>query len=93
MITSPKKLLSIKNVLEKYTETDITESEMAVLARYVYDARQNIKSEVLPEEFLENPEISPKYDNLYVLIPRDDDPETPEHDWSRVHEWINESLD
>lgn len=92
ILISPKMLLSIKNVLVEYTETDLEEDELSVLARYVFDARECVESAVLPEEFLENPEISPKYDNLYVLIPRDDDPETPEHDWSRVHEWVEDQL-
>lgn len=93
ILTSPKTLITIKDVLEKYTETDLTESELSILARYVFDARESVKSKILPEEFLENPEISPKYDNLYVLVPRDDDPETPEHDWTKVHEWVEGELD
>jgi LCP family protein required for cell wall assembly len=92
VIASPKTLLAIKDVLVRYTETDINEDELAILARYVYDARENIQSEVLPEEFLENPSISSRYDNLYVLVPRDDDLETPEHDWGRVYGWVEEQL-
>ncbi|MBN1169135.1 LCP family protein [Candidatus Woesebacteria bacterium] len=92
VFTSPKTLLAIKDVLVKFTETDLEEGEEAVLARFIFDARESVQSEVLPEEFLENPPISDKYDNLYVLIPRDDDPDTPEHDWSRVHEWVSGKL-
>jgi len=90
ILTSPKTWLAIKSVAQKYTETDVTDEESAVILRYLFNARKNIESEVLPEEFLENPPLSERYDNQYVLIPRDDDPETPEHDWSRVHEWIRD---
>jgi LCP family protein required for cell wall assembly len=92
VLMSPKTLFAIRDVLVQYTQTDITESEASILARFIFDARENLESEVLPEEFLENPEISPRYDDQYVLIPRDDDPETPEHDWSRVYEWVEDKL-
>ncbi|MFC1600667.1 LCP family protein [Patescibacteria group bacterium] len=80
-LTSPKILLKLKDVVLANLETDIEEKEGTVLARYLLNSKDNISSHILPEELLFNPPISPKYDNLYVFIPKDED-------WSEVHSWV-----
>ena len=89
IITSPKKLLELKKVALESLETDINPSEGAILARKIFDARDKMKSNILSEDFLENPPKSAKYDNLYVFIPKEIDPEDPTlRSWSKVHEWV-----
>lgn len=88
ILFSPRKILEIRDAVLDAVETDITTTEAAILARWFYDAKDSLQSHVLPEEFLFNPPISPRYDNLYVFIPEGDDPDTPEHDWGRAHAWV-----
>ncbi|MGD8744034.1 MAG: LCP family protein [Candidatus Woesebacteria bacterium] len=85
ILFSPRKLLEIKGVVETYVETDIDPNPAAVIARKVFDARGSFYSHVLPEEFIVNPPKLPRYDNLYVFIPKDGD-------WSQVHEWVEKTL-
>jgi LCP family protein required for cell wall assembly len=85
VLLSPKKLLQIKNIALAHIEEDIGPSAAAVLTRYIFDARKNIKYYILDPGLLINPPKSPEYDNLYVLIPKD-------QDWSRVQEWVKERL-
>lgn len=92
ILYSPKKLLAIKDVLEENVETDIDDTALAILARRAWQAKNNIGSDILPEDLLENPPISLRYDNQYVFIPKSDDPETPENEWDEVYEWIQEIL-
>lgn len=81
IIFSPKKLLEIKKVLENSVESDIDADAAAVLARLVFNAKNNINSHVLPEDFLINPPKSLRYDNLYVFIPKDTT-------WDEVYKWV-----
>ena len=93
VLLSPKKLLQIKNVALTYIEEDIGPSAAAVLTRYIFNARKNIKYYVLDPELLMNPPKSSEYDNLYVLIPKAGDTSTGSvQDWTNVQEWIKERL-
>ncbi len=80
ILLSPKKTKGVYEVLLSSVETDLDPSAAAILARAVFDERNNINSFVLPESLLTNPEKSQKYDNLYVFIPKNGD-------WSKVHDW------
>jgi LCP family protein required for cell wall assembly len=80
-LLSFKKQRQLKKAVEASVETDIKSTEGAILARRLIQAKDSLKSFVLPEEFLENPPLLPKYDYLYVFIPKGDD-------WSKVHDWI-----
>jgi anionic cell wall polymer biosynthesis LytR-Cps2A-Psr (LCP) family protein len=88
VIFSPKTLLKLKDVALLNIETDIDSSAFAIIVRRALSGRDNVDSYVLPEDMLENPPKSSRYDNLYVFIPAGDDPTTPEHDWSKVHKWV-----
>ena len=81
VLLSPEKLKNLSNVAFEHLETDMDMSVLTILARRALQAKDNIRSSVLPEELLVNPPISPKFDNLYVFIPKDED-------WSGVHEWV-----
>jgi LCP family protein required for cell wall assembly len=79
---SPKKISSLLKTAVKYIETDIGQEQAAILARYFLQSRQNIKSYVLDEDFLIHPPKSPKYDNLYVFVPKSGD-------WNEIHQWVD----
>jgi len=82
---SPRKILGIFKVAQKYLETDIDIEAGSILARRMLQSRKGMKTYVIPEEFLVNPPESPRYDNLYVFIPK-------EGDWSEVQEWVEKVL-
>lgn len=82
ILFSPKTLLNLWKIAKSSIESDITDSAGAILARKVVDARGNIKSYVLPEEFLNNPPKSKEFDNLYVFIPTGGN-------WSQVQAWFD----
>lgn len=81
ILFSPRKLLELKKAIEESIETDVPPSSGAILTRRFLSARDAISSHVLPEVLLEQPAYSPKYDNLYVFIPR-------AGNWNDVHEWV-----
>lgn len=83
---SPTKVKTFLNLVLLNTETDIDAKAAFALARYAFLARVNIKKEILDERFLDNPPISPKYDNLYVFVPK-------EGNWKSVQMWVKEILD
>jgi len=87
--TSPSKLISLKNAVLDSVETDITPDEAAVLLRWLFQGRNSIDSQVLSEDLLENPPKLPRYDNLYVFVPKElsnDDPTG--RSWSMVQKWV-----
>ena len=80
-ILNPKKTIKVVNVILESVETDASHSASVIMARYVFEARDNIYSHVLPEKLLENPPQSKRYDNLYVFIPKGGV-------WDQVHQWV-----
>lgn len=78
---SPNKVIKVYEDAKKVIETDITSQEGAVLLRRFLTARKNTKTYVLGEEFLLHPTTSPKYDSLYVFIPKTGS-------WDDVHNWV-----
>jgi anionic cell wall polymer biosynthesis LytR-Cps2A-Psr (LCP) family protein len=85
VLFSPKKALSVWEVVRESVETDIDPSVGAILARRLFQTRSNIKSHVLAEDLLINPPVQYKYDNLYVFIPK-------AGDWEEVHSWVENIL-
>lgn len=81
VLVNPKKVFAIISVLRETVETDIDPSAGAILARRLFSAKENIYSEVLPEDLLINPPKSARYDNLYVFIPKDET-------WKGVQRWV-----
>ena len=89
ILLSPTKLFQLKNAFLSNIETDIKEDETSVIARYFLNSRNNLASHVLPEELLDNPPKLSKYDNLYVFVPKKEDPSASSGlSWSEVHEWV-----
>jgi LCP family protein required for cell wall assembly len=84
-ILNLKKIWGIWNVLKETVETNINESSGVIIARKILDARMNVKSSVIPGNFLINPPISSKYDNQYVFTSK-------EKSWESVQKWITEFL-
>lgn len=81
-LTSPSLWLPFIHAVSESIETNITPEEASVILRYAFDARNNIQTKVLPEDLLINPPISPKYDNLYVFIPKDPT-------WVQIHDFVD----
>jgi len=81
VIFSFRKLSALYDIARENIETDITPSSAAIIARMGIRAKDNVRSSVLPENFLLNPPASPRYDKLYVFIPK-------AGDWSEVHTWV-----
>jgi len=81
ILFSPRKMVAVLKVFQQSLETDIDNSAAAILARRLFQARARVNSYVLPEDFLLNPPASPRYDNLYVFVPRGGD-------WEEVQGWI-----
>lgn len=85
ILFSPEKLRQLRDVVAKYSETDIDAEAGVILARRLLQARDNVSSFVLPEDLLVNPPILPIYDNLYVFVPKGDS-------WEEVYSWVEEIL-
>ncbi|MEK7188576.1 MAG: LCP family protein [Patescibacteria group bacterium] len=71
-IFSPQKIISLLGIIKEILETDIDGNAASILTRRFLASRNNIKSFVIPENLLVRPPISPRYDNQYVFIPKDD---------------------
>ncbi len=82
ILFSPKKMLELKSAVLSSIETDVEQSEAAVIARGMFSSRKNIVSAILPENLLVNPPKSAKYDNLYVFVPIDGE-------WLGIHKWVS----
>jgi len=85
VLFSPKKIISVWEVVRESVETDIDPSVGAILARRLFQTRNQIKSYVLSEDLLINPPIQFKYDNLYVFIPK-------AGNWKEVQSWVKDIL-
>ncbi len=84
-LSSVGKIKKIEKILVENIESDIKLEEAVTLGGIIFRARNNIRPYVLPESLLINPVISPKYDNLYVFIPKSGD-------WNEVNEWVDAKL-
>jgi len=81
VLLSPKKMLSAWEVVRESIETDVDASAGAILARRLFQTRNQIESHILSGELLINPSIQFKYDNLYVFIPQ-------AGSWEEVQSWV-----
>ena len=86
VLFNPGKIRSLIEVFNESFETDVQTTQLAILARKLWQARDNFETHVLPESLLVNPPISALYDNLYVFIPR-------ENEWDEIHDWVSEIID
>jgi LCP family protein required for cell wall assembly len=79
---SPTKISKLIDVVNKNIETDIEPSAAFALMRYVFNARNDVKSYSIPSELLINPPIESKYLNQYVFLPTGGT-------WDEIHNWVN----
>lgn len=91
-LLNPRKIFAIWRVAKEAVETDLDASSGAVLARKVLDDRGNSTSMVLPEELLEVPTPSEKYDDQSVFIPRRGTAPGGKFDWTEVRHWTEDRL-
>lgn len=92
MLLSLRKLISVWRVGRESLETDLDSSSGAVLARKALQARQNLKSVVLPEELLERPAPTEAYDGQFVFIPKKGTTPGGKYDWSEIRDWAKSIL-
>lgn len=85
-LISPGKLTSLYSVAQNRTETDILNSQAAILARRFAQGRENIERKVIPEDLLINPPLIKEYEYLYVFLPKNES-------WKEVHKWFEDILD
>lgn len=89
---SPRKLISIWKAGMSSLETDLDSSSGAVLTRKTLESHGNSKSVVLPEELLETPTTSEKYDDQYVFVPKKGVLTNGKYDWSEIRQWADSIL-
>lgn len=87
VILSYPKMSGLVNIVVRNIETDVKPEIAATVARYVFDARGNVKSYSIPADLLISPPPSSKYLNQYVFIPK-----KGISDWSDVQKWVSEIL-
>jgi LCP family protein required for cell wall assembly len=81
VLLSPRRLRELIKAVTGSIETDIGPEQAAILARRILQAKDSLNTHILPENLLINPPPLPKYDNLYVFIPKNGD-------WSKIHDWV-----
>ncbi len=84
-LRSPRKLFGLTTVALDSIETDMNGSAAVIVARKVINDSSGIKFSLIPNNFLEHPAVSPKYDNQYVFIPKGGS-------WSSFHSWVQNLL-
>jgi len=82
LILHPLRIVKLIAIANSYIETDLKPDNEAILARKLIQSRNSISSHVLADNYLTNPPQDPKYDNLYVLVPKSGN-------WDEVHAWVN----
>lgn len=79
------RMRQLVQVFQTMIETDVDSNGEAILARWILNARGNIVSNVVPEEFLVNPPVSPRYDRQYVFVPS-------EGNWKSFQKWVRDMI-
>lgn len=80
------------NIVSQSVITDLKPAEEATLARYVVDAKSNIKSYSIPDNLLYNPPneykyFGPQFTHAFVFIPARSDGK-----WDDVESWVQTIL-
>lgn len=81
ILLSPKRMTQVIDITLASFETDMQQNQLATIARYIYNAKNNMVNQAIPEDLLENPRDKINYDNLYVFVPTSGD-------WKEVQEWV-----
>lgn len=85
VVFSPSTINEIYNVALDHLESDLDMETLMALAKFVYQAKDNISFQTLPEELLTVSQNDRRYDRQYVFIPRGGN-------WKEVQEWINSRI-
>lgn len=88
MLTQPQKLWDIWQQGNTMIETDLTDQEKAIWGRFVYDARDSIRTHLLPEDLLELSSLTGEFRDLYALSPT-----AGSDNWSQIHVWVQRVLE
>lgn len=82
VLSNPKTMSQVFNSVSSNVETDMDEDSVIVLARLLFDLKDNIQDLVIPEEFFSVSQNSYKYDYQYVFIPKPGS-------WSGFQSWLS----
>ena len=83
----PTKDLAMLKVILNSVQTDIDYPTAAILARLVYDGRNSISNNLIPQELIITPPISRVYDMQSVFIPK-----AGNGKWSEINKWMDTLL-
>ncbi|KKQ44997.1 MAG: hypothetical protein US62_C0019G0029, partial [Candidatus Woesebacteria bacterium GW2011_GWA1_37_8] len=72
VILKPKLLKNLFKTTNSLVERDFDDSTAASISRYIYESRRSINQFGLDESLFDIVTGNPKYENLYVLVPKDD---------------------
>ncbi|KKQ26102.1 MAG: Cell envelope-related transcriptional attenuator [Microgenomates group bacterium GW2011_GWC1_37_12b] len=72
ILLNPKKIKNLLGVVNTAVERDFDDSTAASISRYIYESRRSINQFGLDESLFDIVTGNPKYENLYVLVPKDD---------------------
>ncbi len=87
MFSIPK-VKEILDLINKNLETDLTDTQKIILARKALNAgrvKDGVKQYAINMDFLDNPPISRKYYNAFVLIPKGGN-------WHKIQDWVKSLL-
>lgn len=70
VLLSPKLLKELFETTNSAVERDFDDTTAVVITRYLYESKNNITHFGLDDELFDIVTKNPKYDNLYVLIPK-----------------------
>jgi polyisoprenyl-teichoic acid--peptidoglycan teichoic acid transferase len=85
-------------IAQKTIQTDMYKPEEATLARYMFDAKNNMTSQSIPDNLLYNPTNEYKYFNslythAFVFIPNNKQSiNGSTEDWTDIHKWVQTVL-
>jgi len=85
VVFSPSIINEIYNVTLDHLESDLDIETLMALAKFVYQAKDSITFQTIPEELLTVSQNDRRYDRQYVFIPRSGN-------WKEVQEWISKSI-
>lgn len=88
LIFNPDKVTEIIRIVENSIVTDLSLEQGAVITRLAFDARDNLSTNVLGNELLYEPPISPRrYFGQYVLLPK-----LGEKNFGDIQSWVRKLI-
>jgi len=84
---NPQKDLIIAKVVMASLETDMSNENIAIIGRKLFDARKSVTKYLIPDNLLVVPPTSKQFDNQYVFTPA-----AGSGRWEDIHKWVSSVL-